>query len=114
VGCAAALDDQKHVEQVIALTREGRTYFETELAKLKVNFVPSQANFVMFETKWDSHIIYQSLLRRGIILRPLKNYGLRNHLRMSVGTMEENKSAIRALTEVLRDLARGSVVQGES
>ena len=46
-------------------------------------------------------LCFESLLRQGIILRPVKGYGFPRHLRMSVGLMEENEAAIKALRAVL-------------
>jgi histidinol-phosphate aminotransferase len=46
--------------------------------------------------------VFEKLLQRNIIVRPLKGYGLLEWVRISVGTMEENKKLIAALKEVIR------------
>ena len=51
----------------------------------------------------DPMAIYQSLLKRGVIVRPVAGYGLKEHLRLTVGTMAENKRMMAALEEVLRN-----------
>jgi histidinol-phosphate aminotransferase len=49
----------------------------------------------------DGCVVFEKLLQRKIIVRPLKGYGLHEWVRISVGTMEENKRLIAALTEVI-------------
>ena len=49
----------------------------------------------------DAQVLFVEMLKKGVILRPVKNYGLNNFLRMSVGTMEENQFAISSLTAIL-------------
>lgn len=101
VAAVAALRDQDFVRKTVEMTWQGLDYFQKELEKLKVAVVPSQANFVLFDTHRDVAQLNEALLKRGVILRPVGNYGLKTHLRMSVGTPEENQAAIRALQEVL-------------
>ena len=65
---------------------------------------PSQSNFLMFELPADgpnAASLFEDLLRRGIILRPLTSYGLPRNLRVSVGTAEENTMLINAMRELL-------------
>lgn len=101
VAAVAALQDQDFVRKTVELTWQGLDYFAKELEKLGVPAVPSQANFVLFDTRRDVKALNEALLRKGVILRPVLNYGLMTHLRMSVGTETENRAAIRALSEVL-------------
>lgn len=101
VAAVAALQDQEFVRKTVELTWQGLDYFQKELEKLNLPPVPTQGNFVLFDTRRDVMKLNEALLRRGVILRPVLNYGLKTHLRMSVGTRIENEAAIRALTEVL-------------
>lgn len=108
VAAVAALQDQAFVRKTVEMTWQGLDYFAKELEKLKVPPVPSQANFVLFDTRRDAKLVNEALLQRGVILRPVLNYGLKTHLRMSVGTMIENQAAIHALAEVLPGIAEGT------
>lgn len=101
VAAVAALQDQAFVRKTVELTWQGLDYFAKELEKLGVPAVPSQANFVLFDTRRDVKALNEALLKKGVILRPVLNYGLKTHLRMSVGTETENRAAIRALGEIL-------------
>ena len=54
--------------------------------------------------------IYEALLRKGVIVRPVGNYELPNHLRISIGTQEENQMFLQALTESLKQCLTGFVL----
>lgn len=97
-----ALNDADYVKRSQEVVWQGLEYFESELKKMGLEYCPSQGNFIFFDLKADSSLIFDELLKRGVILRPVKNYGFPNHMRMTVGTMAENKKAIEALKEVLR------------
>ena len=69
---------------------------------MQIPFVPGAANFLMVKIG-DGCAAFQKLLRRKIIVRPLKGYDLPEWVRISVGTMEENKKLVAALRELIRD-----------
>lgn len=98
----AALGDYEQLEKLKKVTWDGLDYYYAELDKLKIKFWPSQANFVLFDTGRDGTEIFNALLKQGVILRPVKPYGMPNYLRMSVGLPEENEAAIGAIRKVLR------------
>ncbi len=98
----AALDDREFVKKTCDLVWSGLDYFYSEFKKMGIDYVPSQGNFVLFDTGKDSLEVYEKLLSKGFILRPVRNYGLTQHLRMSVGLQNENVAAIAALSEVLK------------
>ena len=64
-------------------------------------YIPSVGNFVCVEMPRDADEVYDGLLRRGVIVRPVAGYGLPRHLRVSVGTREENMAFLAALDDVL-------------
>jgi histidinol-phosphate aminotransferase len=97
----AALDDDAHLRETKRVIDEGRAYLQDHLAEMQIPFVLAVANFVMVNVG-DGCAVFQQLLQRKIIVRPLNGYGLPEWLRISVGTMEENKKLIGALREVIR------------
>lgn len=101
VAAAAALKDQDFVKQVVQATWKGLDYLTGELKNLGMPVIPSQANFLLFDTLRDARAVNEALLRRGVILRPVLNYGYPRHLRITSGTEVENRAAIEALTAVL-------------
>lgn len=100
----AALEDTAFHDETLRVVREGRGYLAGELERLGCRVYPSQSNFLMFEVPAgapDAAGLFEGLLRRGFILRPLTSYGLPRHLRVSVGTAEENTLLINAMRELL-------------
>jgi histidinol-phosphate aminotransferase len=100
-GAIAALDDEAHLRETKRVIDEGRAYLQEQFAEMQIPFVPAAANFVMVNVG-DCCAVFQQLLQRKIIVRPLQGYGLPEWVRISVGTMEENKKLIGALREVIR------------
>ena len=96
----AALEDEEHLRATRCLTTEGRAYFEEELSQMKIPFVPSAANFVLVRVG-DGRAVFQALLKQKIIVRALKGYDLPEWVRISIGTMEQNRKCIAALREIL-------------
>jgi histidinol-phosphate aminotransferase len=102
VGALAALEDDEHQRETKRVIDEGRAYLHEQFAKMKIPFVPGTANFVMANVG-DGQAVFEKLLRQNIVVRPLKGYNLPEWVRISVGTMEENRKCVAALKEVLRD-----------
>ena len=105
-GALAGLSDHEHQSRTKAVTDEGRAFLQAEFARLDVEFVPSHANFVLAQVG-DGRAVFEALLKRGIIVRAMNSYKLPEWVRVSVGTMEENRRFVEALTEVLRERRRG-------
>jgi histidinol-phosphate aminotransferase len=99
-GAVAALQDEAHQRQTKRVIDEGRAYLQEQFAQMNMRFVPSAANFVMVNVG-DGPAVFKQLLIRKIIVRPLKGYDLPEWIRISVGTMEQNKKCIAVLKEVL-------------
>jgi len=94
VGAIEALKDQEFVRYSVEENEKGKEFLYEEFEKRSIHFVPSYANFVMFKVN-DTETVYQTLLKNGIAVRPA--FGVKNYLRVSVGTMEENKKFIKSL-----------------
>ncbi|MCK6600126.1 MAG: aminotransferase class I/II-fold pyridoxal phosphate-dependent enzyme, partial [Bdellovibrionaceae bacterium] len=97
----AAMEDAEFISATQCVTWSGIDFFYKELAAMGVPFVPSQGNFVLFKTPVSGQKVFSEMLKKGIILRPVDNYGLPQYLRMSVGLERENLKAIQCLKEVL-------------
>ncbi len=95
-----ALKDEKHVNETISSNIEGRQFLVEELTALGIPFVPTQGNFLMVDVS-DGNRVYDLLLKRGIIVRPVTGYGFPSHIRVSIGTMKENRRFIKNLKEIL-------------
>ena len=95
-GALAGLLDEEHMNKTRALTHEGRTYLQSEFAAMCLEYVPSVANFVLVKVG-DGKAIFEAMLRKGIILRAMGSYGLPEWIRISIGTMEQNRRCIEEL-----------------
>jgi histidinol-phosphate aminotransferase len=99
-GARAALADEAHQAESKQVTDEGRRYLEHEFALLGLSFVPSVANFVLVKVG-DGKAMFKALLKHGVIVRALSGYRFPEWVRISVGTMEQNRKCIAALREVM-------------
>lgn len=96
----AGLADDEHRRETKRMTDEGRAYLQEEFRAMNLTFVPSAANFVLVKVG-DGARTFRKLLERQIIVRALKGYNLPEWIRISVGTMEQNRRCIAALREAL-------------
>lgn len=97
----AALADQEHVARSVAANREGLAQITAGFERLRLRFLPTQGNFVLVDCGRPALAIYESMLRLGVIVRPVGNYGLPNHLRITVGTALQNQRMLAALEQAL-------------
>jgi histidinol-phosphate aminotransferase len=100
VAAVAALGDVAYVEESRAINRAGIAALEAGLRALGLSWVPSHANFLLVRVG-DAGRVYQQLLRRGVIVRPVANYGLPEWLRVTVGLPAENQRFLAALGAAL-------------
>jgi histidinol-phosphate aminotransferase len=92
----AALDDQEFVAQSYGCNISGSKLLREGLAQLGYTVIGQQGNFVTFAAE-DATALNEALLAKGVIIRPLANYGLANFLRVTIGTPEENQKFLHAL-----------------
>ncbi|MDD4732620.1 MAG: histidinol-phosphate transaminase [Desulfovibrio sp.] len=97
----AALEDETFLNETLRVVWQGRDYLASALAEMGCEVTPSQANFLMFRPPSDAEALFENLLRRGIIVRHLKSFGLPEHLRVNVGTGRENAAFAAACKELL-------------
>ena len=97
----AALDDHEHLQRSVQMNRAGLAQLQQGLQSLGVHAYDSRGNFVLFDCGRPATAIYQAMLRQGVIVRPVGNYGLPNHLRVTVGTPEQNQRMLQALQSAL-------------
>ncbi len=97
----AALDDEEHLQASLKLNREGKEQLAEGFLALGLEFIPSLGNFITVDVGCEASYVFAALLKQGVIVRPIANYGLPNHLRVSVGTEAENSRFLKALEQVL-------------
>jgi len=100
----AALDDVAFVRRSVELNRLGRSQLCTALAAMGLELAPAHGNFVLVRVG-PAAAVYQELLKRGVIVRPVANYGLPQWLRVTVGLPDENTRFLQELAAALATAA---------
>jgi len=98
-GALCALEDSKFVDRSRKMVREQKGYLYAELKKLGFDYVPTAGNFILIDVKRKGREVFEKLLKKGIIVRPMAEYGFDDFIRVTIGTASENKKFI---TEVSR------------
>ena len=96
----AAIDDKKHILDSKKLNDNGKIFLTDSLKRMNYNLIESHTNFITFDTGTDASEIFKKLEKKGVIVRPIANYGLKSFLRVTTGTEKENKKFIKELKEV--------------
>lgn len=97
----AALDDAEHVRASRAANEAGRQFLMEGFRAMGLAAIPSVANFLLVDVGRPAGPVTDGLLRRGVIVRPVGGYGFPTHLRITVGTEDENRKCVAALRAVL-------------
>jgi len=97
----AALKDEGFLKEAIKVNNDGIGYLSDEFGKMGLDYVKTAANFILFNCGREGDEVYRSLLGKGVIVRPMKGYGLDRHLRVTVGRHDENVKFITSLKECL-------------
>jgi histidinol-phosphate aminotransferase len=98
-GALAALGDAAHIRRTKTMTRQGLQYLYREFDRLKLEYVPSCANFVLVRVG-NGGAVFQALQKRGVIVRPMAGYKLPEWIRVTVGLPAENRKFIAGLIAV--------------
>ena len=99
----AALEDKEHVRKSRRTNSEGKEFLYREFARMKIAYIPSQANFVLIDVGMDGDRVSDELLKEGIIVRSMRMYNLTNFIRLTIGKMEENQRFVAALNKMWSD-----------
>ena len=97
----AALDDTAFIRKAQRVVSEGKQYLYSELDRLKINYIPSAANFILIDLKQNGLKIFNKLLNEGIIVRDMCQYDFKNFIRVTIGMEKENRKFVAALKKVL-------------
>lgn len=106
IAATAALADQSFVEKVLLSNQQGMRQIQETLSSLGIDSIPSAGNFLCIDLGEKAIKVNQGLLEKGVIVRPVSNYGLHCFLRVSIGTQAENQHFIDALKSVLLSISK--------
>lgn len=97
----AALQDADYLAESRRLNDAGMHQLQEGFRELGLGWIPSRGNFIALDLGQLAAPVYQGLLREGVIVRPVANYGMPNHLRITIGLPAENTRLLEALAKVL-------------
>lgn len=101
VAAVAALGDLDHIQRSVRMNTEGLRQLGAAFDQRGLPYIPSAANFLTVEVGGDAQAVYEGLLRHAVIVRPVANYGLPRHLRITVGREADNLRVMAALDAVM-------------
>ena len=107
VAALASLEDEDQVNRSKSLVREGKEFLYSNLRRLKVPFVPTQANFILIKIGKKAKDVEAKLLERGIIVRGMGAYNLPHYIRVTIGTKPQNEEFIKNLQTILSSRQEG-------
>jgi histidinol-phosphate aminotransferase len=97
----AALNDKAFIRKSLSVNAKGRAQIEAGFRKLGLFYLPTQANFICFRVPRPAVDLCEDLLKRGMIIRALKSFGLPEWCRVTIGTAEQNRFFLAELAKVL-------------
>ena len=100
VAALEALGDDGFLKRSRKTILDGKRYLYNQLDKLGLRYIPSVANFILVDVKQDCRIVFNKLLKQGVIVRPMGLYNLKNFIRVTIGTKKENIRFINSLRRV--------------
>jgi len=107
-GGVAALQDDEYYQLTLQRTRQGIFWLSQEVAKLGCRPLPTHTNFFLIDIGGEAKKLYEHMLHKGVIVRPMQAYGYPNFIRITVGQEHENQRFVKALAESLQELGYGS------
>lgn len=100
-GAAAALKDVEHIMECVMMNTAGMAQVEMGVTALDLTYIPSIANFISVDFGQPAGDVYEALLRHGVIVRPVANYAMPNHLRITIGRPEHNQRLLEGIAIAL-------------
>ncbi|MDD5655680.1 MAG: histidinol-phosphate transaminase [Elusimicrobia bacterium] len=99
--CLAALEDEEFLARTVALSIKGRESLAGELRELGLGVLDSATNFLFVRSRVRGRALSRALFKKGIVIHPLDEYGLGEHVRISVGTAQQNAALVKALKDIM-------------
>jgi histidinol-phosphate aminotransferase len=100
-GALAALDDVVFFEKTLKLVHSGLDFLYRSLDLMGIEYFPSQANFFLINVRQDSNAVFEAMLKQGVIVRSMAEYGFPEFIRVNVGLPAENGRFLKTLAKVL-------------
>ena len=101
IAAIESLKDEEHSQATLKMNQEGIKYLYEQFNEMGIKYIPTITNFILFKTKIKGKELFRKLLEKGVIIRAVDEYDLKDYARVTIGNLEENKKFIKALREVL-------------
>lgn len=101
IAATVAIDDVEHQKLARKVNSDGMSFITETLKAMDLTWVPSVANFVLIDVERNGEEVFQKLLPKGVIVRPMGEYNYPEFIRVTIGTKEQNVKFLKALAEVL-------------
>ncbi len=96
-----AINDKEHINQSIKLNSQQYKFLFNKLSKLGLECIPSVGNFISFKGSFCGKELFHGLMKKGVIVRPVDLYDMKDFIRVTIGTEAENLKFIGAIEELL-------------
>ncbi len=106
VAALAALKDEKYLRDSLGLVEKEKKRFYEVFDKLDVAYVPSRTNFVLVDTGRSSQKVFEYMLGRGVIIREMTAWGLKQCIRVNIGLRDENEMFFKVFTDAMREIPK--------
>ena len=97
----AALEDKEFISKSLKVNEDGKKFLYSKLDEFRLNFVKTEANFILIDVNRNADKVFMEMMRMGVIIRPLTSFGFGEAIRVTVGTSDQNKRFIEALKKAL-------------
>ena len=101
VAAEVALQDSEYIESSIKLNQSGMKQLTQAFDNMGLAYIPSKGNFICVNFEQPAIEIYENLLKSGVIVRPISDYDMPNHLRITIGLEHENTKFIEELEKIM-------------
>lgn len=98
----AALEDKAFIKKTVDLIQKEKTYLYKELDKQGIKYWKTQANFITIKPRMNDKLFEEAMIKEGIMVRPVANFGAPKCIRVTIGEREANKAYIKALKKILK------------
>lgn len=103
---SAALEDKEFLVKTRKLVLSGKQYLYKAFSDMGLAYLSSVANFVLVDVGKEGFVVFKEMLKYGVIVRDMRQYGLKNFIRVTVGTRKENERLVKVLRKVLKGKER--------
>lgn len=100
-GALAALEDDAFLNKTLRYVQREKELLYKAFDEMGLKYVKSATNFILVDVKKDCKVVFNELLKKGVIVRDMKAWGIDTSIRVTAGTSEENKMFLKALKDIL-------------